>query len=431
MHLVVTAHTPDGHLSSSAPRRRQPWRRPTNSQPTVTSGSSSPTSPAGITSRASSTICSCIRAAEERGAGPSRPPVLRTTAPIGVGRRRRKTAGTVDSTGCSVPVPWSDRVLRAGPRDAVSGVAPAGFSRWRAAGTCNRGPQPGSDRPKGRTCRASDVIIPCYRYADFLAESVGSVLATEGCDVRVLILDDASPDHTPEVAEALRRADSRVEYVRHATNRGNIAPTTRGLAWERADCLLCSPPTISSRRAPCAAAYLMQARPELSLVYGPYLSVEEGRPRPEMPSADLDAAHTIYDTSRFFALNRFINPVHTSTAVVRTAIQHKVGGYRAELTHSGDQEMWLRLACTAPSPGSTARRASGPARQQHVVVLLRADAARHRPAQADVRHPCSVIRGGGGRDDLEGPMRLGLANGGGAPMPASPSTAAIRRVRGR
>ena len=190
-----------------------------------------------------------------------------------------------------------------------------------------------------------DVIIPCYRYADFLAESVGSVLATEGCDVRVLILDDASPDHTPEVAEALRKADSRVEYVRHATNRGHIATYNEGLAWARAECLLLlSADDFVTPGALARAARLMQARPDLSLVYGPYLSVEEGRPRPEMPSADLEAAHTIYDTRRFFALNRFINPVHTSTAVVRTAIQHRVGGYRAELTHSGDQEMWLRLA---------------------------------------------------------------------------------------
>ncbi len=95
-----------------------------------------------------------------------------------------------------------------------------------------------------------DVIIPCYRYADFLAESVGSVLATEGCDVRVLILDDASPDHTPAVAEALRKADSRVEYVRHATNRGHIATYNEGWPGRGPSACCCSPPTTSSRPAP-------------------------------------------------------------------------------------------------------------------------------------------------------------------------------------
>jgi hypothetical protein len=39
-----------------------------------------------------------------------------------------------------------------------------------------------------------------------------------------------------------------------------------------------------------------------------------------------------------------VNPVETATAIVRTSVQKGVGGYRPELPHSGDMEMWLRLA---------------------------------------------------------------------------------------
>jgi glycosyltransferase involved in cell wall biosynthesis len=45
-----------------------------------------------------------------------------------------------------------------------------------------------------------DVIIACYNWGRFLHGCVESVLARPGVDVRVLILDDASPDRTPEVA---------------------------------------------------------------------------------------------------------------------------------------------------------------------------------------------------------------------------------------
>jgi hypothetical protein len=38
------------------------------------------------------------------------------------------------------------------------------------------------------------------------------------------------------------------------------------------------------------------------------------------------------------------NIVPTPTAVVRTRLQKQLGGYRPELPHSGDFEMWLRLA---------------------------------------------------------------------------------------
>jgi glycosyltransferase involved in cell wall biosynthesis len=45
------------------------------------------------------------------------------------------------------------------------------------------------------------VVIPCYNYGHFLAEAVRSVLDDqEGVDVRVLIIDDASPDGSAEVA---------------------------------------------------------------------------------------------------------------------------------------------------------------------------------------------------------------------------------------
>ena len=43
-----------------------------------------------------------------------------------------------------------------------------------------------------------DVIVPSYKYAHFLRECVESIQSQSLTDVRVLIIDDASPDHTPE-----------------------------------------------------------------------------------------------------------------------------------------------------------------------------------------------------------------------------------------
>jgi glycosyltransferase involved in cell wall biosynthesis len=39
------------------------------------------------------------------------------------------------------------------------------------------------------------VVIPCYRYGHFLEQSAGSALTgQDGVDVKVLIIDDCSPD---------------------------------------------------------------------------------------------------------------------------------------------------------------------------------------------------------------------------------------------
>jgi hypothetical protein len=50
---------------------------------------------------------------------------------------------------------------------------------------------------------------------------------------------------------------------------------------------------------------------------------------------------------RFVELAGARNIVPTPTAVVRTRLQLAVGGYRPDLPHTGDMEMWLRLAARA------------------------------------------------------------------------------------
>jgi len=68
-----------------------------------------------------------------------------------------------------------------------------------------------------------DLVVPCYRYGHFLRECVESALAQAGTDIRVLIIDDASPDNTAEIATDLSKESSRVTFVRHVTNKGHIA----------------------------------------------------------------------------------------------------------------------------------------------------------------------------------------------------------------
>jgi len=94
----------------------------------------------------------------------------------------------------------------------------------------------------GITVSRVDVIIPCYKYARYLAACVESVLTQDGVDVRALVIDDASPDETPSVAARLTAQDPRVEYRRHTANRGHIATYNEGLLeWADGDyCVLMS-----------------------------------------------------------------------------------------------------------------------------------------------------------------------------------------------
>lgn len=63
------------------------------------------------------------------------------------------------------------------------------------------------------------VIVATYKRAELLRRCLGSVLAEPDPDIELLIGDDASPDHTPEVVAACA-TDPRVRYYRNATNLG-------------------------------------------------------------------------------------------------------------------------------------------------------------------------------------------------------------------
>jgi glycosyltransferase involved in cell wall biosynthesis len=74
-----------------------------------------------------------------------------------------------------------------------------------------------------------DVAIPCYNYAHFLQTAVASVLLQRDAEVRVLIIDDCSPDNTEDVGTRLAKHDSRVAYSRNAKNLGLVGTITRGV----------------------------------------------------------------------------------------------------------------------------------------------------------------------------------------------------------
>jgi glycosyltransferase involved in cell wall biosynthesis len=192
-----------------------------------------------------------------------------------------------------------------------------------------------------------DVFVPCYGYGRLLAESVGSVLNQSERDLRVLIIDDASPDDTAEVAAELAATDDRVTWRRHQTNRGHICTYNEGLEWASADyTMLLSADDWILPDALSRAADLLDALPEVGFAYGPHFEWYEGDPRPEEPEPA--PGWTVLSGTEFIRSNRSGNPVGTCTALVRTALQKRIGGYRHELPHAGDMEMWMRFAAHGP-----------------------------------------------------------------------------------
>lgn len=188
------------------------------------------------------------------------------------------------------------------------------------------------------------VVVPCYNYGRYLRQCVDSVLAQD-VDLTVDIIDDASTDDTERVGSALASEHGEVIYRRHAHNVGHIATYNEGL--DRADgtySLVLSADDLLAPGALQRAVEVLDNSPDVVLLYGERLEFRDAAP--SVVASRAVPAVRIWDGAEFVAqcCRAVWNPISTPTAVVRTSVQKSAGGYYPSLPHSGDMEMWLRLA---------------------------------------------------------------------------------------
>jgi glycosyltransferase involved in cell wall biosynthesis len=194
------------------------------------------------------------------------------------------------------------------------------------------------------------VVIPCYRYGHFLEAAVSSVLDDQdGVDVRVLIIDDASPDDSARVAQDIARRRSQVEVIVHDVNQGNIATFNEGLL-EWADGDYSTLVSADDRVTPGALARardLLDAHPEVGMVYGRALWVDDGAPLPKVRTEVRGWSVWTGQEWLEHLFSQAENPLTTPEVVVRTSLQHEVGGYDPQLPKAADMELFMKLAAHA------------------------------------------------------------------------------------
>lgn len=199
-----------------------------------------------------------------------------------------------------------------------------------------------------------DIVIPCYRYGRYLRDCVQSVLTQDSSNVRILIIDDESPDETPRVGVALSREDSRVTYRRHSVNRGHISTYNEGIDWCESDyMLLLSADDYLLPGALARAMSLLDEHPAMGLCFGEAMALDtNGVQRRMTVEADFGNNASVVlkgeDFIRLCVNEGSRNIVPTPTAVVRTNLLKQSGGYHPDLPHSADMELWLRLAAHGP-----------------------------------------------------------------------------------
>ncbi len=187
------------------------------------------------------------------------------------------------------------------------------------------------------------VIIPCYNYARYLPDAVGSVLSQTGVIVDVVIVDDASTDNSLDTAHQLAAGDARITIVSHPRNAGPVETFNDGLRIARGEFLvrldaddLLTPASLERSVA------VMRQFPSVGLVYGHPLHFSGG----DLPAHRARAtAWTVWPGREWLAdrCRTAFNVITSPEVLMRRCVVDQVGG-QMPLAHTHDMEMWLRMS---------------------------------------------------------------------------------------
>jgi GT2 family glycosyltransferase len=196
------------------------------------------------------------------------------------------------------------------------------------------------------------IIVPAYNYGRYLDECLASIVAQTYTDFTVLVIDNASTDNTEAVARAWVARDSRIRYVRNATNLGLGPSATK--AYTLLDNPLMLLLSADDYLAPGfleATASALARHPECVLAYSRWEAVLDrpGRPDhgqrvahyiPEHPSGVVDETPVLLTQ----------NWITNSICLWRREVCDVVGGMvNGELPHVGDWYLHLRLLSEGPA----------------------------------------------------------------------------------
>lgn len=176
------------------------------------------------------------------------------------------------------------------------------------------------------------IIIPCYNYAHYVSDAIGSALGQDGGSFEVIVVDDRSTDGSRDV---ISRYAGRVhtvfkeanEGVAQARNTGAAAANGKYLVFLDADDMM-EPGWLK------ATLTVMRRNDRIGIAYTPLKSVlaQGGAktwrwpPRRSMPQAQLTGANTV-----------------PTCCMVRKEAFMRAGGYRSRYEPTEDGELWTRI----------------------------------------------------------------------------------------
>ena len=190
------------------------------------------------------------------------------------------------------------------------------------------------------------VIMSAYNHADFVQQTVESVLSQQGVELEFLIGDDGSPDRTREVVASIK--DERIRLFANEKNRG-AALVTDELIGRAAGEFIAILNSDDYWPCPDKLAYqlqVMRERPEVGACFGRARFVDKDGCAIDKATMQYGSVFDKENRSQAQWLRHFFysgNCLCHPTLLIRKACYDAVGTYSNQLRQVPDFDMWIRL----------------------------------------------------------------------------------------
>ncbi len=189
------------------------------------------------------------------------------------------------------------------------------------------------------------VCIPAYNNAEYIRDTIASVLNQTYRNIELIVVDDKSTDETASVVESVK--DERLKLYRNEKNLGMVGNWNRCLKLATGEFikLVCADDLLDADAIEKEAG-AMREHPDVNLVESDTRLVDingkkTGAFHRYRKSGVVDGAKLAKRS--LLIQNYFGAPVNN---LIRRSALRETGGFDNSLTYILDFDMWLRLACT-------------------------------------------------------------------------------------
>lgn len=182
------------------------------------------------------------------------------------------------------------------------------------------------------------VLMACYKHERFVEAAVRSVMAQKGVSFELIVIDDGSPDKSPEILERLAQ-EFHFQYV-HRPNKGVVATMNELLSMAKGKyfCSMASDDMMPAGRLAEQSQYL-ENHPEVPVCFGQIVVMDGDGNHDETPDPRYTRSIPKVTFEEFFLGQK---EVHGCSEMIRLDVFRMMGGYDKEFPFE-DFPQWLKF----------------------------------------------------------------------------------------